>query len=187
MPKKRAGRTTNQTPSWIRRSRSARTRTPRRLRPFRRRAAPWSKPTLRARPQPAPPRRMRPRSDDRRSPAEHRPEERAGDRRRHRRPDRRAAPRRRGRADEPCQAGRPGEGASEALCEPREVEDDDRARRRRRSWSLTAISSAPAIVVRRAPNLAVARPPGMPPTSAPTGYAPARTPAPAFERSYLSA
>ena len=52
---------------------------------------------------------------------------------------------------------------------------------------LTAIIRAPAMVVRRPPNLAVARPPGMPPSSAPIGYAPARTPAPAFERSYWSA
>jgi hypothetical protein len=52
---------------------------------------------------------------------------------------------------------------------------------------VTAITRTPAIVVGRAPKRAVAMPPGIPPARAPIGYAPARMPTPAFERSYSSA
>ena len=41
---------------------------------------------------------------------------------------------------------------------------------------------SPAMTARFGPNRAAARPPGMPPRSAPAPYAPTRSPAPAFER-----
>ncbi len=59
-----------------------------------------------------------------------RSEQGAGDRRRHRGSDRLPATIRRGLADEPCQAGRPGERAAETLDEARHVEHEDGVARR---------------------------------------------------------
>ena len=62
------------------------------------------------------------RSRDRRDTAEHRPEQRAADRRCERGADETAAPSRRGGGDEPGERAGPGEGACEPLEETREIE-----------------------------------------------------------------
>ena len=168
VPKRSAGRTTNQTPSRIRRLRSARRKTPsgwgcigggaevRNAQTASATASSAAAPNASALP------------DDRGHAAEHRAEERADDREGQRRPDRLAAARGRRLADEPGEAGRPGERAADALHEAGGVEHHDRVGGRE-DEGRAPVTSAPAIAVGRAPKRAVAIPLGIPPISTPIG------------------